>query len=130
MAKMATKERCHGVGPNWNARRPGRGSSEFFALRIKVGACTKCWSRSMVSSEDAAMGVHVEWVDAATTKVAFVPPGEVEDPYGTENDRHALVPAGDDEVVIEGTPGELQALVERMFRLLSRAGPDTASSST
>jgi hypothetical protein len=66
------------------------------------------------------MGVHVEWVDAATTMVAFVPPGEVEDSHGTENDRHALVLAGDDEVVIEGTPAELKALVERMRRLLSR----------
>lgn len=108
---------------------PEHGSPEFFALRLKVGTHTKSWSQSMVSSEDAAMGIHVEWVDAATTRVAFVPPGEVEDPYGTENDRHALVLVGDDAVVIEGTPGELQALVERMLRQLSRAAPDTASSS-
>lgn len=65
------------------------------------------------------MGVHVEWVDARTTSVAFVPPGEVEDSWGTENDRHALVLAGDDEVVIEGTPAELKALVERMKLLLA-----------
>lgn len=64
------------------------------------------------------MGVHVEWVDAATTRVAFVPPGEVEDSYGTENDRHALVLADDDLVVIEGTPAELKALIERMTLLL------------
>lgn len=76
------------------------------------------------------MGVHVEWVDAATTRVAFVPPGEVEDPYGTENDRHALILAGDDEVVIEGTPAELKALVERMLRLLSESAPDAAFSAT
>ena len=65
------------------------------------------------------MGVHVEWVDAATARVAFVPPGEVEDSHGTENDRHALVLVGDDEVVIEGTPSELKALVERMTLLLA-----------
>ena len=65
------------------------------------------------------MGVHIEWVDAATTRVAFVPPGEVEDNHGTENDRHALVLASDDEVVIEGTPAELKALVERMTLLIS-----------
>lgn len=63
-------------------------------------------------------------------EVAFVPPGEVEDPYGTENDRHALVLAGDDEVVIEGTPAELKALVERMLRLLSQPAPGAASSAT
>ena len=65
------------------------------------------------------MGVHVEWVDAATTRVAVVPPGEVGGPYGTENDWHALVLVGDDEVVIEGSPAELKALVERMLRALS-----------
>lgn len=74
------------------------------------------------------MGVHVEWVDAATTRVAFVPPGEIEDSYGTENDRHALVLAGDDEVVMEGTPTELSALVERMRRLLPRPEGGAASS--
>lgn len=76
------------------------------------------WSRPTVSSKDAAMGAHVEWVDAATTRVAFASPGKIEDSHGTENDRHALVLAGGDEVVIEGTPTELKALVERMLRLL------------
>lgn len=64
------------------------------------------------------MGVHVECVEAAATRVAFVRPGEIEDSHGTENDRHALALAGDDEVVIEGTPAELKALVERTTRLL------------
>ncbi len=73
------------------------------------------------------MGVHVEWVDAATTRVAFVPPQELEDSHGNENDRHALVLAGDDEVFIERTPAELRALVERMLRLLPRPAPGPAS---
>lgn len=73
----------------------------------------------MHSSEDAAMGVHVEWVDAASVRLALVQPGGFEDDYGTENDRHALVLGGDDAVVIEGTPAELRALVARLSRLLS-----------
>jgi hypothetical protein len=74
----------------------------------------------MLSSEDAPMGVHVEWVDAESVSVAFILSGEFEDGSGTENDRHALVLGGDDEVVIEGTPAELKALVERMLQLLPR----------
>lgn len=76
------------------------------------------------------MGVHVEWVEAATTRVAFLAPGEFSDSHGTENDRHALVLAGDDEVVIEGTPTELTALVERMLRLLPHRAGGTVSSGT
>lgn len=64
------------------------------------------------------MGVHVEWVDAASANVGYAEPREIDDAYGTENERHALVLHGDDEVVIEGTPAELKALVERMLRLL------------
>lgn len=65
------------------------------------------------------MGVHVEWVDASEGNVSFAEPGEIEDGYGTENQRCALVLHLDDAVVIEGTVGELRSLVERMSRLVS-----------
>lgn len=64
------------------------------------------------------MGVHVEWVDAESANVGYAQPGEIEDAYGTENERPALVLHGDDAVVIEGTPAELRALVERMMQQL------------
>lgn len=70
----------------------------------------------------SAMGQHVEWVDSASVRVILVEAGEVEDSYGTENERHALVLHGDDEVVIEGTIAELRALVERMSRRLPPVG--------
>jgi hypothetical protein len=66
----------------------------------------------------AAMGMHVEWVDAATTHVSRLEPGEMEDAYGSVNERPALVLHFDDAVVIEGTRAELEALVARMRDLL------------
>lgn len=78
--------------------------------------------RSLSPSEDVGMGQHVEWVDSASVRVILVEAGEVEDSYGTENERHALVLHGDDEVVIEGTIPELRALVERMSRRLPPVG--------
>jgi hypothetical protein len=64
------------------------------------------------------VGVHVEWVDAASANVAYAQSGEIEDSYGTENERPALVLYADDAVVIEGTPAELRTLVERMMHQL------------
>jgi hypothetical protein len=46
--------------------------------------------------------------------------GETEDSYGTENERPALILHTDDAVVIEGTPAELRALVERMMQQLAQ----------
>jgi hypothetical protein len=61
------------------------------------------------------MGMHVEWVNAPSTIVTYLEPGEIEDAYGTENDRPALVLHLDDAVVIEGTRAELRALAMRMM---------------
>ncbi len=61
------------------------------------------------------MAIHVEWVDAASTSVTNLKPGELEDPYGTRNERPALVLHLDDAVVIEGSRAELRALAERML---------------
>jgi hypothetical protein len=64
------------------------------------------------------MGMHVEWVDAATALVTRLEPGDLEDAYGTVNARPALVLHLDDAVVIEGTLAELNTLVIRMCELV------------
>ena len=61
------------------------------------------------------MGIHVEWIDAAPASVNYARGGEVQDAYGTVNQRPALVLHLDDAVVIEGTNAELASLVTRMF---------------
>lgn len=66
------------------------------------------------------MGVHIEWVDAASSSVSFVMEGEVEDAYGTVNQRPALVLYLDDAVVIEGTADELTSFATQMLDVIPR----------
>lgn len=66
------------------------------------------------------MSVRTEWADAQFVSVEAYKPGGFEDSYGMTNDKHAIAFAGDEYLVIEGTPAELRKLFNRALSLLSK----------
>jgi hypothetical protein len=65
---------------------------------------------------------RVEWLAADETEVAVLAPGEEWVGAG-EHERHVLTLALSEVTAIEGTPGELRALADRISAEVARVDP-------